>query len=127
MTSLAMRSNPLVWLDIPVLDLDRAIQFYQQVLDWPLDDQRPHANMAVFRHHKGIVAAALVHQLSVPDGVGPLPYLNCHHRLTLALEQVLECSGTVEQPVHPLAPFGYRAVILDSEGNRIALHSMEMV
>jgi len=25
---------------------------------------------------------------------------------------------------HSIAPFGFRAIVLDSEGNRIALHSM---
>jgi len=30
----------------------------------------------------------------------------------------------VLQPKHPIGPYGFRAVVLDSEGNRIALHSM---
>ena len=121
-----LRSHPLVWLDIPVLDLDRAIAFYQHVLDWTLDDQRPQADMAVFRHNQGTVAAALILQASVPGGSGPLPYFNCHSRLNLALEQVLPYGGRIEQPPHSLAPFGYRAVILDSEGNRVALHSLRL-
>ncbi|MEX2364972.1 MAG: VOC family protein [Pseudohongiellaceae bacterium] len=119
-----IRSNPLVWLDIPVLDLDRAIAFYHPVLDWTLDDQRPHADMAVFRHTRGEVAVALILQSSPPGGLGPLPYLNCHGRLERALSQVEPCGGVVEQPFHSLAPFGFRAVIRDSEGNRVALHSM---
>lgn len=120
------RSNPLVWLDIPVLDIDRAIAFYQHVLDWTLDDQRPQADMAVFRHGKGDVAAALILQRSQLSGAGPLPYLNCHGRLKPALEQVELYGGVIEQPAHPLAPFGFRAVIRDSEGNRVALHSIVM-
>jgi hypothetical protein len=31
--------------------------------------------------------------------------------------------GKVLQPKHPIGPYGFRSVILDSEGNRIALHS----
>jgi uncharacterized protein len=31
--------------------------------------------------------------------------------------------GKVVKPVHSIGPHGFRAVILDSEGNRIALHS----
>lgn len=121
-----IRSNPIVWLDIPVLDLDRAIAFYQPVLDWTLDDQRPHAEMAIFRHKKGEVAIALILQMSPPGGLDPLPYLNCHGRLERALEQVEQYGGRIEQPIHPLAPFGFRAVIRDSEGNRVALHSIMM-
>mgnify|MGYP000079552641 CR=1 FL=1 len=121
-----IRSNPLVWLDIPVVDLDRAIAFYQTVLDWTLDDQRPQADMAVFRHSRGVVAVALIQQSTAPGGLGPLPYLNCHGRLKLAMAQVEPRGGIIEQPIHSLAPFGFRAVIRDSEGNRVALHSMAM-
>jgi len=32
--------------------------------------------------------------------------------------------GKIVQPVHPIGPYGFRAIVLDSEGNRIALHSM---
>lgn len=120
------RSHTLVWLDIPVLDLDRALAFYQHVLDWTLDDQRPQADMAVFRHSQGSVAAALILQPSIPGGSGPLAYFNCHNRLNLALDQVPLYGGRIEQPVHSLAPFGFRAVIRDSEGNRVALHSLRM-
>lgn len=121
-----IRSNTLVWLDIPVLDLDRAIAFYQPVLDWILDDQRPRADMAVFRHSRGEVAVALIQQSSAPGGIGPLPYLNCHRRLEQAVAEVEPRGGTIEQPIHSLAPFGLRAVIRDSEGNRVALHSMDV-
>ena len=31
--------------------------------------------------------------------------------------------GEVMQPKHQIGPYGYRAVVIDSEGNRIALHS----
>ncbi|MEX0624667.1 hypothetical protein [Saccharospirillum sp.] len=43
-----------------------------------------------------------------------------------ALEQVKHYGGRIEKTIHPLAPFGFRAVIRDSEGNRVALHSMVM-
>jgi hypothetical protein len=36
---------------------------------------------------------------------------------------VVPNGGKVLQPKHPIGPHGFRAVILDSEGNRVALHS----
>jgi predicted enzyme related to lactoylglutathione lyase len=50
-------------------------------------------------------------------------YLNANGRLDAALAQVTSHGGTIVQPKHQIGPFGFRAVVLDSEGNRIALHS----
>lgn len=125
---LPQRSHTLVWLDIPVRDLDRAIGFYTQVLDWPLDDQRPRQPLAVFRHPGGSVSAALLETDSDATGAqGPLPYLNCAGRLERAVSRVRLNGGTVVRDIHGMAPFGYRAIVLDSEGNRIALHSPELM
>jgi hypothetical protein len=40
-----------------------------------------------------------------------------------ALVKVGANGGKVIQPKHQIGPFGFRAIVLDSEGNRIALHS----
>lgn len=120
------RMHTLVWLDIPVQDLDRATAFYQQVLDWPMDDYRPGNPMAVFRHPADGVSCALIEK---PDdtgqGRGPLPYLNCAGRLDQAVSRVNLNGGEVLDAVRSIQPYGYRAIALDSEGNRIALHSPE--
>ena len=45
-----------------------------------------------------------------------------------SLEQAIGATeangGKVLQPRHAVGPYGFRALVLDSEGNRIALHSM---
>lgn len=121
-----MTTHTLVWLDIPVQDLDRALAFYSQVLNWPLDDYRPNQPMAVFRHPAGSVSCALLEKPEETGrGRGPLPYFNCAGRLTQALGQVRLHGGEVVQDVQSILPFGFRAIVLDSEGNRIALHSPE--
>jgi predicted enzyme related to lactoylglutathione lyase len=50
-------------------------------------------------------------------------YLNCNGRLDEAIAAAAVNGGTVTQPKHQIGPFGFRAIILDSEGNRVALHS----
>jgi predicted enzyme related to lactoylglutathione lyase len=50
-------------------------------------------------------------------------YLNANGRLDDALAKVDANGGKVIQPKHQIGPFGFRAIVLDSEGNRIALHS----
>ena len=39
------------------------------------------------------------------------------------MRQVGKNAGKVLKPIHPIGPHGYRAIVLDSEGNRVALHS----
>jgi predicted enzyme related to lactoylglutathione lyase len=50
--------------------------------------------------------------------------LNCQGRLGDAVAAVAAHGGSVLEPKQSIAPHGFRAVIRDSEGNRVALHSM---
>jgi len=59
-----------------------------------------------------------------PSDRGLLVYMNAQGRLGEAVAAVEPNGGKVLQPKHPIGPHGFRAVILDSEGNRVALHSM---
>ena len=58
-----------------------------------------------------------------PSENGPLIYLNCNGRLDEAILAVAQHHGKVLLAKHQIGPHGFRAVVLDSEGNRIALHS----
>lgn len=44
-------------------------------------------------------------------------------RLRAAVEAAKANGGTVRNDVEPIGPWGFRAIVLDSEGNRIALHA----
>lgn len=123
----SQRIHTLVWLDIPVENLDRAMTFYSQVLDWSLVDYRPAQPMAVFHSRGGAVSAALMKTEDTPPAIGgPLPYFNCAGRLKLAVSHVRANGGRVVRDIHGMEPFGHRAIVVDSEGNRIALHSPEL-
>jgi uncharacterized protein len=76
-------------------------------------------------HKDGEAAGCLFTSDTVkPSADGPLVYLNVHGRLDEAVEAVEPSGGKILEPKTPIGPFGFRAVVLDSEGNRIALHSM---
>jgi len=49
--------------------------------------------------------------------------LNCKGRLDAAITDVEKNGGKILKSKHQIGPHGFRAVVLDSEGNRIALHS----
>lgn len=116
--------NTVLWLDVPVLDLDRAITFYQAVLNTTARDARPQQLSATLQFSPQGSGLTLIQSEKVA-GNSCVPYLNCHGRLDHAISQVRLQGGKVVQDKHSMEPFGIRAVITDSEGNQIALHSVE--
>jgi hypothetical protein len=51
-------------------------------------------------------------------------YLNVDGRIVDAVKAVNAAGGKVLQETHQIGPYGFRAIFQDSEGNRVALHSM---
>lgn len=119
-----MRSS-IVWFDIPVRDLDRAVRFYSAVLARPMQqEQAPGMAVALFPHEEGEPAGCLFRSTDdPPSGHGPLLYFDCSGRLDQALEAAQAHGGAVLEPKQPSGSYGYRAIVRDSEGNRVALHS----
>ena len=119
-----MKHN-IVWFDIPAVDLDRAIQFYSAVLGAPVK--------------KEVVGDVPLGWLPTPDGGqmgcvcvapdfkpsadGVMIYLSVNGRLKEAVAAVRGNGGTVQSDIHSIGQYGFRAEVLDSEGNCIALHS----
>lgn len=118
-------ANQIVWFDIPVLELDRAIRFYSAVLGADvIRSEMGGLTMGVLPHQEGEVGGCLVESSGEkPAERGILIYMNANGRLDEAIEAVESHGGKILQPKHAIGPFGLRAIVLDSEGNRIALHS----
>jgi len=116
----------VTWFDIPVLDLDRAINFYSNVLKIQLRKEQagPGVGMAMLPREDGSVSGCLVQNMDTkPSESGPLLYLNTDGQLDEAIDAVEKHGGRVIARRHSISPFGFRAIVMDSEGNRIALHS----
>jgi len=58
-----------------------------------------------------------------PSRKGPLVYLSAEGRLDAAIAAAPKNGGNVVSPKQSIGPHGFRAIIIDSEGNKIALHS----
>lgn len=125
-----MTSNRLCWTDIPVANLDRALKFYSAVLGQevpkmsedgfeygllPHEEQSASGCLCVSSDSAGLE--------NKPSLSGPLIYLSVEGRLDDAVKAVRANGGKVLQERQQIGPHGFRAVIVDSEGNRIALHS----
>jgi predicted enzyme related to lactoylglutathione lyase len=118
-------ANQIVWVDIPVTDLDRAAKFYSAILGAAVTKQEyPGMTIALLPGYDTDVSGCLFRSDETkPTDQGPLVYLNCDGRLDEAAAAVEPNGGKVLKPPHAIGPHGHRAVILDSEGNRIAMHS----
>lgn len=118
--------NQVVWVDIPVIDLDRAIAFYSKMLGEPVEKINNGGLVAgILSHTEGGNGGCLYTSPDhLPSSNGPMIYLNAEGRLTKALEAVKSNKGKVLKEIHSIGPHGFCAVVLDSEGNRIAIHSM---
>lgn len=119
-----VNNNAVVWVDIPVLDLLRAADFYNAVLDREVDiTELDEMTFATIGHSDGSGGCLYPDSDHVPAENGPLVYFNVDGRLEEAVEQCVKMGGKVVQDTHQIGKFGMRAVIKDSEGNKIALHS----
>lgn len=117
--------NRAVWFDIPVADLERASAFYAAVLDCGVEKQEFDGYaFSVLEHDEGNGGCLIPKPEEVAANKGPLLYLNVEGRLRDAVAKTLEHGGSVVEDVHEIGPYGVRAIVLDSEGNRMVLHSM---
>jgi hypothetical protein len=127
-----MKTDNLVgWFEIPVSDMDRAIAFYQAVLGIELDRHTMGVlDMAWFPAGPGPGAAgSLVRHEAFyrPSEDGTLVYFTSPTGdLANELASVEPAGGRVLVPKRQISEdVGFMAVFRDSEGNRVALHSMK--
>ncbi len=114
------------WFEIPVADIDRAQRFYETLLSRSMRrEQMGPQTLAVFEYGDGIGGALLQSAAAPKPGTdGALVYLNAKPSLDAVLSRARELGATVLQDKLELPrDIGFIAQIVDSEGNRIGLHS----
>ena len=124
MSDLNALHNRAVWFDIPVSDLGRAAEFYRAVLDVKVDDVDAGGyEFCVIEHTDGNGGCLVPNAKEISGSAGILLYMNVDGRIRDAVAKTPGKGGKVLEPTHGIGPHGFRAIVLDSEGNRIALHS----
>lgn len=126
---MANPSNALVnWLEIPVTDMKRAMQFYETVFEHPLRRETiGDVDLAVFTHAESSGALVRGEQYRSSAFYGAVPYFNAP-QLDDVLARVTYAGGrTVRGPVQLPDNMGRFAHITDSEGNRIGLHEPAVI
>ena len=121
----APTTENVVWFDISVANLGRAIAFYTAVLQRPIARvDTPHGALGILPHDAKITGGCLVEEANYKaPSTGPLLYFNCTGRLEAAVQAATANGGRIVTPISSIEPHGFRAIVLDSEGNRIALHA----
>jgi predicted enzyme related to lactoylglutathione lyase len=117
------------WFEIPATDLTRARVFYETVFDFTMTElSLPNGlRMALFPVEPGGVGGALnAHpDFYLPGEQGSLVYLNGNPDLQTVLDRVPAAGGEVLMPKSRISEeHGYMALFRDTEGNRVALHSV---
>lgn len=122
--------NAISWFEIGTTDLQRATKFYETIFGVTLlVMDMPNIKMRMFPLEDmagvggAIVDSGGFHKPSGTDG--PLIYLNGNPDLQNILDKVEAAGGKILVPKTEISPeYGYMAVITDTEGNRIGLHSV---
>lgn len=119
-------SNAINWFEIPAADFSRAVKFYSAVLNEELQQMKMGDNDLAFFPTKdkgvgGCIAYGAGHK---PTAEGSLVYLNGGENLDIPLARVEAAGGKVIAPKTSIGENGFIAMFLDSEGNRVAFHSM---
>jgi predicted enzyme related to lactoylglutathione lyase len=113
------------WFEIPVTDIARAIKFYNTILGLHMESTAGDGYaMAIFPHNGGVGGGLVAGDGYMPNANGSLIYLNANPDLNVVLMRVKGAGGQVIKSKTDIGENGYFAIFLDSEGNRIALHSM---
>jgi uncharacterized protein len=117
------------WFEIPTAQFDRAIRFYEGIFKFkmPLMEVGQGLKMAMFPvNPMEAVGGALTHHpdFYTPSQTGTLVYLNADPDLGVVLGRIEKAGGKIVVPKTQISPeYGFMAVFIDSEGNRVALHS----
>ncbi len=116
------------WFEIPTIDFDRAVHFYSKIYDFEMPTRdMGHLKMGFFPHQpgQGIGGAIVSGDGYAPSQDGVKLYLNGGADLSTVLERVTDAGGLVVTGKTEISPdIGHFAIIDDSEGNRVYLHSM---
>ena len=122
-----MTRDALTWFEIPVTDIDRAQRFYETLLAQDLRrEQMGPQTLAVFPYDDGRVGGALLQSPTAPASTtdGNIVYLAAGPSLDVVLARASELGAKVLLPKLELPrDIGVIAHIVDSEGNRVGLHS----
>jgi uncharacterized protein len=128
-----MQSNPVGWFEVYVQDMPRAKAFYEAVFQLTLTELKtpdlegiPDIEMWAFPMDMDGAGAsgALVRMPGYASGGGTMVYFTCDD-CAVEAARAASSGGAVVQQKMSLGEYGYAAMVSDTEGNVIGLHSLQ--
>ncbi|MGM0545576.1 MAG: VOC family protein [Bacteroidota bacterium] len=120
--------NAVAWFEIPAKKLNRAKKFYETIFDIAMEDMEMDNDlkMTMFPVEEGGIGGAICEHTEyyTPSRDGALVYISANPDLQHVLDKVEQNGGKILQKKTIITDeYGYMAIIEDTEGNRVALHS----
>ena len=117
-------ANAINWFEIPAADFDRAVKFYETILDIALHREEFYGTLnGMFpADAQGVGGAVVCAKDYVPGSTGSVVYLNADGKIDVVLSRVEAAGGKIARPKTAIPPQGYFAWLIDTEGNKVALH-----
>lgn len=120
--------NFINWFEIPSTDFKRAVTFYKGIFSIEIQEiEMFGTQMGLLPSDGQNVSGAVIHGEGYePSSKGPLLYLNGGENLQDILDKVEAHHGKIIVPKTQISPdMGYFALFIDTEGNKLGLHSMQ--
>ncbi len=117
--------NYIDWFEIPAINFQQSVDFYNNIFGIEMEKNfNGNYAMAFFPAENGIGGAVVAGPGSTPGDSGPLLYLNAGEDLNIVLNRVEPAGGRIVMPKTLInEESGHFAIFIDSEGNKLALHS----
>ena len=127
-----MTRNPVGWFEIYVQDMARAKKFYETVLqieltklDAPNTVDEIEMQAFPMNMEAGGASGALAKMEGCPSGgMGTIVYFSCEDCANEA-SRVETAGGQIFKPKMSIGQYGFIALVTDTEGNMIGLHSLQ--
>ena len=124
--------NAINWFEIPVKNFDRAKKFYETIMGGEISVMPDNPQMPPMKYgflpfdmNEGVGGGIIEADGFEPSQIGSLIYLNGGDDLSIALSKVEGAGGKILMPKTSIGQNGFMAWFLDTEGNKMAFHSMK--
>lgn len=117
--------NLVVWASIPASNFERALKFYEQVLQIKMAQPFPGQQVAVPDEGSGgpVAFDLSVGETQPGSAGGPTVYFASGGDIEGMVKRVQDAGGMVVMPPTNMGDMvGTLAVFIDSEGNRVGIH-----
>ncbi len=122
-------TNAINWFEIPATDFTRAKKFYETILNAEIMEipfpNGKYGMLPADMMNGGVGGGLAQGEGFEPSDKGTIVYLNGGEDLSVSLSKVEEAGGKIILPKTSIGENGFMAHFIDTEGNKVALHSMK--